>query len=79
MNDAIVLAAEKAFLKRYQVISYPEQNKLTAMIHEALGGVKVSVLSDELGDAYHIFKQVNELKTMKGVQARLPYFYEFNN
>ena len=79
LNDAIVLAAEKAFLKRYQVISYPEQNKLTAMIHEALGGVKVSVLSDELGDAYHIFKQVNELKTMKGVQARLPYFYEFNN
>jgi protease-4 len=75
LQVSIDMAAEKAGLSdNYNVKYYPkDQNffeKFTSNLEES--GAKW-MLKNKLGELYPIYEQVEHLKTMQGVQARLPY------
>jgi len=76
LDDCIKLAAEKADIDDYQVISYPQQNKYKALFSDMFSNVKTSVIKEELSAGYHLYEKVKEVQSMKGVQVRLPYFID---
>lgn len=76
LDDSIKLAAEKAGISDYQIISYPQQNKYKALFSDMFSNVKTSVIKEELSAGYHIYEKVKEVQSMKGVQVRLPYFLD---
>ena len=79
LNDSILLAAQKAGIKEYNIISYPQQDKIKAFVTQVLGGVKSSMIQEELGNSYHIYQKIKQIKAMTGIQARTPYFFDFND
>ncbi len=75
MKKAIKRAAELANLEDYAVAEYPKEKDPFQIIIEQLTGqeVKERFLKSSLGKHYSVFKQIQTLEKLKGVQARLPY------
>ena len=80
LEKAVELAAAQAKLgKDYRLKLMPVQKNFLDQIMEQLGGqAKISVLKAELGDLYPVVKQMQKLKTMEGIQARLPIDFILN-
>jgi protease-4 len=75
LQFSIDMAAEKAGLSdNYNVKYYPEEQnfieKFTSNLEES--GAKW-MLKNKLGELYPVYQQLEQLKSMQGVQARLPY------
>ncbi len=83
LEDAIAVAARMGELDEYRVTSYPKvKEPLMQLIEELTGTGDSKVIQDQLiqsqmGDFYPYYKQVKEMTTMKGVQARLPIMIPF--
>ncbi len=79
LDDAIEMAANKAKLKKYRIVNYPQAKEPFEAVMEMIeGDVKSKVLEHEMGDFepyYHMFKNLSK---QKGVQARLPFEIIFN-
>ncbi|WP_275316578.1 signal peptide peptidase SppA [Tenacibaculum bernardetii] len=80
LNDAIKIAAELAKVETYKVRNYPNYKK---DLKEALSFspfAKVSkeeILKETLGDEnYQLYNNVNQMKKLKGIQARMPYILQ---
>jgi len=74
LNRAIELAAEAAGLDDYSIKALPEQKDPFQEIMEQLTGqARTNTLQSELGEFYSYYQYVLELKTMEGMQARLPF------
>ncbi len=74
LQAAIDTAAKRANLDNYRLVSLPEQKDLfTQIFDELMGGVKASFMEKELGDDYQYYRMLKEIKTMKGIQARMPF------
>jgi protease-4 len=74
LEDAIEEAAEMAELEEYRVSYYPRQKTVLEQIMEDLGAdIQTRYLKMKLGEYYPYFQQVQELNSLRGPQARMPY------
>jgi len=77
LDDAIVIAAEKAGLERYRVTSLPKQKEpFEVLLEELTGDVRVSLFGNETNEFSEAYKYYKSLANMKGVQARIPFEME---
>ncbi len=80
IDDAVAYAAEKADLgDNYRITTYPQRKEfLEQLVEELTGQATQSIVKNELGEYYSYYQNIQSLKTMKGVQARLPFFMVIN-
>jgi protease-4 len=79
MTEALAAAAEAAELDNYRVVKFPEyQTPFLKFLEDISSEAKLRMLKNELGDNYFYYQQLEEVKSMKGVQARIPYIMEVN-
>lgn len=80
LEDAIAYAAEQAdIVDKYRIREYPTRKPFfEQLIEEITGQAKIRIMGDELGEFKTYYDQIQTIKEMEGVQARLPFFYEIN-
>ncbi len=76
LQTAIDIAAEKAHLKTYGIKYYPEKDKFSLILENMFSDTKSSLIKEELGEAYPYYEKLNRIKTISGIQTRIPYFIE---
>ncbi len=76
LQTAVDIAADKAHLQTYGIKYYPEKDKLSLILENMLSNTKSSLIEGELGEAYPYYENLKKIKTISGVQARIPYFIE---
>lgn len=79
-EDAIKIAAQKAKVADdYKVRYYPEQKPfLEKLLSQLEDNTKTNKIKSELGEYYTWYKQIEELKTYQGAQARMPFVLEIH-
>lgn len=79
LRAAIKGAAELALIDKYKIKELPEQeDPYTKLLTQLGGDVKISILKKELGESLVYYNRIMELKELKGIQARLPYFIDIH-
>ncbi len=75
VNDALACAAKMANLPEAKVVAYPKPKNPYQRLLKGFGAsVKESMVKDELGEHYQLYKTIQGLRNLtKGVQAKLPY------
>ena len=74
LEKAIEGAALLANLKDFRVLELPELKEPFELLMEELeNGFEATVLKRTLGAEYKHYKALNNLKHLKGIQARMPY------
>ncbi|MCD8439174.1 signal peptide peptidase SppA [Tenacibaculum finnmarkense] len=80
LNDAIAVAANLAEIESYRVRNYPVYKK---DFKEAFNlslfakSSKEDILKEALGDEnYELYNNINALKKLEGIQARMPYILQ---
>jgi protease-4 len=74
LQEAIKGAAELAEMQDYRLLELPEQKDPFQQILEELEiGFSNSIMKYNLGDEYKYYKTLNDIKNLKGIQARMPY------
>lgn len=73
LEDAIAYAAKKANLKEYRTKSFPEQKSFGERIAESFKDAKAAMVKEELGEQYEVYKTIQYLKKVRGVQMRMVY------
>jgi len=75
IDDAIKAAARMAKLKNYRLVNYPDQKSVLSSLSSSLGAnMRESMVKNELGESYSIYKQIKGLTRMMRVpQARMLY------
>jgi protease-4 len=79
LQDAINIAAKTASLKKYRLAEYPaSKTGIERLVTKLKGGSESSAqaafMKQQLGDElYQQYKQVQIMRTMKGIQMRLPF------
>jgi protease-4 len=77
LPDAVEEAAKLASLDNYEIEEYPKIEDTYTKLMKSLGGdIKAKIIRKELGDLAKHYETINELRSIKGVQARLPWFFE---
>ena len=77
LETAMKIAAEKAGIEKYRVVSLPKKkDPFQAFIEELTGEAKVRILKSELGENYKYYKQTKLILESAGIQARIPYNIE---
>ena len=84
LEQAMIIAAEKAGLSKFRVLEYPTIKDPLQQIFDELTGkddkkvkqASRALIEEELGELYPYYEQMKEIRTMKGVQARMPYTIE---
>ncbi|MDT8401598.1 MAG: signal peptide peptidase SppA [Bacteroidales bacterium] len=77
LRDAIEEAARLASLDNYGIKEYPKEEDPYEKLIRSLGGdIKSKIIRKELGAMSRYYDDINELRTLTGIQARLPYFIE---
>ncbi|MCF6360207.1 MAG: signal peptide peptidase SppA [Cyclobacteriaceae bacterium] len=79
LDDAIAIAAEKAGITDdYKVRYYPEQKTaLEEILEELESSTQAKLMKAQLGDMYPYAQILEQVKSMRGLQARLLYDVEF--
>ena len=78
-EKAVGLAAKAAKLENgdYNLKFYPaKQNFVEKLLKTTETSLKENAMKEELGQMYPIYKEMQKLKTMQGLQARIPYYEE---
>jgi protease-4 len=74
INDAVRIAKEMAGLDNYRIVQLP---KMKDPIEELLSGfttsVKYNILESQLGESAKYYKILENIKSSKGIMARVPY------
>lgn len=84
LKDAITVAAEEAGLNDYRLSEYPKvKNQYEQLLDELMGGKKEimsakQLIKEELGEYYPYYEVLNEIKSSKGPQMRLPFIISFH-
>ncbi len=73
-NDAIIAASKKAKLKDFKIVEYPEKiDPLKSFLENAKENISMHYTKQELGENYHIYKQIKKETVNTGIQARMDY------
>ncbi len=76
LQKAIEIAANKAGVYDYTLAHYPEaKNFLESIINANMNQVQKALLKNVFGEYGHHWQALQEVKELKGVQARLPFIY----
>jgi protease-4 len=74
LNEAIEMAAEESGTENYRIVKLPRmEDPFQKIINELTGNAKLRVLEDELGENLYYYQKVQEIRDMKGIQARMPF------
>ena len=76
LDDAVAYAAKMAEITEYKTMSYPrfENNLEDSFKSFPFMNMKDNMIKEELGEVnYKIYKEVEKMSKIKGIQARLPY------
>ncbi|WP_369047908.1 signal peptide peptidase SppA [Tenacibaculum sp. UWU-22] len=80
LQDAIEEAAKLADIDTYRVRNYPSYKKDFKDVFKFSPFAKASkqeIIKEALGDKnYHLYNTINKMKTLKGIQARMPFVFE---
>lgn len=73
LQYAIKTSADLAGIEDYRIVEYPVQKDPILQLMEDMFGSKASeLLEKHLGNNYRVFKRMQGMHELKGVQARLP-------
>ena len=80
LEDAIALAAKEANLgDKYKISEYPvEKDFFQALVEEMTGEGASILVKHEMGEYYTYYERIMKVKSMQGVQARMPFFLDIN-
>ncbi len=74
LQEAIKGAAELADMEDYRLYELPiEKDPLQQILEELETGFSTSIMKYNLGQEYKYYKTLNDIKNLKGIQARMPY------
>lgn len=74
LKRAIELAKEKAGLDKYRVVELPKQkDPIEELLKELGGNAKAMLLKSYMGETYQYIEMIDKARSMKGVQAAMPY------
>jgi protease-4 len=73
VETAIDIAAKKAGLKEYRIMGLPEQEDPIQNLIKSLGGVKETMLKEEMKENYIYYKQMQKALNCQGIQTRMPF------
>jgi len=82
LEKSIEVAAEMAGLDQYRVQSLPVlEDPMTAIMKQITGNTVIRadrLLRKELGDDYHFYRKLQDIRNMQGIQAIMPYEIEIH-
>ena len=74
LQKAIEGAAELAGLEEYRLFELPElKDPLELLLEEFGGEFEAAIMKNNLGTEYKHYKALNNIRHLKGIQARMPY------
>ncbi|UCS93124.1 signal peptide peptidase SppA [Echinicola marina] len=75
LEDAIEIAATKANIEdEYRVLYFPKQKNFIEQIMSELGtDIEAKYMNYRFGESYQMFQQIEKVKDMQGVMARMPF------
>lgn len=74
LEKAIKVAAEEAKLENYRLVKLPEVvDPFTKIMNDLTGNAHLKFMEEKLGENFYYYEQMEEVKNMKGIQARLPF------
>ena len=74
LEAAVAGAAELAELEDYRIYELPEQkDPFQELLEQLEGDMQTSWIKYQLGDQYKYYKTIQDIKHLRGVQARMPY------
>ena len=74
LEAAVAGAAELAKLEDYRIYELPEQkDPFQELLEQLEEDMQTSWMKHQLGDQYKYYKTIQNIKHLKGVQARMPY------
>jgi protease-4 len=74
LSDAIAYAAKKANLNEYKLIELPKpKNPFADFMGKTETEAETRIAKKNLGITYSYLKQIQNIISIKGVQARLPF------
>ena len=77
LNSAVEAAAELSGVTDYSLIDLPDlEDTFSRLLNSLTGEIKMKIISKEFGEAAKYWYDLEEIKTVSGIQARLPYFIE---
>jgi len=77
LDKAIEIAAKAANLEKYRIVEFPRLKDPFEQIMEDLqGNIRTSILKNELGEQYSYYENLQDIKSMQGIQARIPFYIE---
>jgi protease-4 len=77
LKTSVEAAAALANIDTYSVRELPVAvDPFVKLLTQLSGDVKMKILKNELGESARFYNQLQELKNLSGIQARLPYFIE---
>lgn len=74
LEAAVAGAAKLAELEDYRIYELPEQkDPFQELLEQLEEDMQTSWMKHQLGDQYKYYKTIQDIKHLKGVQARMPY------
>lgn len=74
LDKAVAYAAKKAGVKEYRIQELPRQrNPFDEIFGKKERDFETKIIGQNLGQLYFYFKQVKDILSLQGVQARLPF------
>ena len=79
LDTAIAIAAKMAELEKYRIVELPKlEDPFEQILRELSENARVWLLKKELGEHFRYLKQLEDLESLSGIQARLPFEVELN-
>lgn len=77
LTASIEAAAGLAGIETWSVRELPvSEDPFTRILSQLTGEIKMRILKQELGEYKRFFDEIQDIKNLSGIQARLPYFIE---
>lgn len=74
LDKALEIAAQKADIDAYSIISYPDKDGfLSTLLNEGKTDYIENKINETVGETYHYVKFIQNLKDMDRIQARMPF------
>ncbi len=74
LDDAVLLAAERAELEEYQVRAYPEKEDFASKLMKSLlDDAEIRLIKGNFGEYSKTLQYLRDVEKIQGIQARMPY------